>query len=217
LIERTIKEIREHQAAGEATKKLRQDVKAFSDILKSTGIKPQQTIPIKKEIKNKPDKSRPDVHIFKKGDLVTINGQQAQGEIIEINGSEVTLAIGNVTVKTSVNRLEKLNPGMEKIITPVPVKTAGNIIEEMHHHMANFKLTIDVRGKHIHEAITEIRTYLDDAIMLSIPEISILHGKGDGILRQGIRDYLKTIPQIKHYGDEHIERGGDGITIVRLT
>jgi len=217
LIEKTIKEIREKQAAREETKNLREEIKAFSKTLQPDE---KESVPVsasQKELHKKKEtaKATPP-HTLKKGDLVNISGQHVPGEVIDVSGEEATIAVGHVTIKAHVDKLEKLNPEIARIITPTPVKTTGNIMEEIHHRMANFKLTIDVRGKCVAEALSEIRTYLDDAVMLSIPEIAILHGKGDGVLRENIREYLKTVPQIKHYGDEHIERGGDGITLVRF-
>ena len=61
-----------------------------------------------------------------------------------------------------------------------------------------------------------MRSYLDDAILLSIKEVSILHGKGDGILRKVIREYLQSVEEVEHFGDEHVDRGGQGITVVKL-
>jgi DNA mismatch repair protein MutS2 len=66
------------------------------------------------------------------------------------------------------------------------------------------------------DAIEKVRQYIDDAIMLNISEIKILHGKGQGILRNLIHDYLRSLPDVKQFRDEHIERGGHGITLVIL-
>jgi len=82
--------------------------------------------------------------------------------------------------------------------------------------MANFNLQIDVRGKRGEEALDIVKQYINDAIILNIGEIRILHGKGYGILRSLIHDYLSTIPEIKSFKDEHIERGGHVITVVNF-
>jgi DNA mismatch repair protein MutS2 len=81
----------------------------------------------------------------------------------------------------------------------------------------NFKSEIDLRGKRADEALHKVTELIDEAVMVGAPEVRILHGKGDGILRQLIRDLLQTSDVVEWYGDEHIERGGAGITIVRLT
>ena len=78
----------------------------------------------------------------------------------------------------------------------------------------DFEVTLDLRGKRVDETISILQRYIDDAIMLSIPEVRILHGKGNGVLRQVTRDYLKGVSEIKSAKDELIERGGSGITVV---
>ena len=73
-----------------------------------------------------------------------------------------------------------------------------------------------MRGKRADEAIAIINNYLDDAILLNTSEISILHGKGDGILRKVIRDHLSSVKEVKKFKDSHPDRGGHGITIVNF-
>ena len=81
---------------------------------------------------------------------------------------------------------------------------------------ANFNPSIDLRGKRAIEALDDLKTYIDDAILLSVKEVSILHGKGDGILRNVLREYLQTVDDVEQISDAHVERGGQGITIVKL-
>ncbi|MCK4639293.1 MAG: Smr/MutS family protein, partial [Bacteroidales bacterium] len=110
--------------------------------------------------------------------------------------------------RTPINKLKKVS-GKEKVkISP---SSYSNIISDK---IANFKFSIDVRGKRAEEAISIVRQYIDEAILLNIKEVNILHGKGDGILRDVIRKYLSTVQEIKQYKDQHIERGGHGITVV---
>ncbi len=80
--------------------------------------------------------------------------------------------------------------------------------------MQFFQLTLDLRGKRADEALSMIQRYVDDAIILSIPEVRILHGKGNGILRQITREYLGSIKEVKKFQDAPLEQGGTGITIV---
>jgi DNA mismatch repair protein MutS2 len=86
----------------------------------------------------------------------------------------------------------------------------------MTRRMADFTSTIDVRGERAEEALTKVMAFTDDAIMLGIPEIKIIHGRGTGILKQMIRDYLRSQREVASVADEHIERGGDGATVVVL-
>ena len=77
-------------------------------------------------------------------------------------------------------------------------------------------MTLDVRGKRAEELWGILQRYIDDAVLLSIPEVRILHGKGNGVLRQVTRDYLRTVKEVKRYRDEAVENGGSGITVVEF-
>jgi len=90
------------------------------------------------------------------------------------------------------------------------------IINELNEKAVNFKLTLDVRGKMADEALQIVQKYLDDAYLLRIKEVRILHGKGEGILRKVIRELLSGNEEVESFGDEHIEHGGSGITKVIL-
>lgn len=87
-------------------------------------------------------------------------------------------------------------------------------MNEINEKAANFSLSIDLRGKRVEEALPELQKYIDEAILLSISEVNVLHGKGDGILRPIVREYLQTIEEIKRFGDAPLEMGGAGITKV---
>jgi len=87
-------------------------------------------------------------------------------------------------------------------------------LDDMHRKLQDFQVTLDLRGKRVEECISMLQLYIDDAVMLSIPEVRILHGKGNGILRQVTRDYLRSVKEVKSSKDELLERGGSGITVV---
>ena len=80
----------------------------------------------------------------------------------------------------------------------------------------NFKPTIDVRGQRADEALENVSRFVDDAIMVGVGEVKILHGKGNGILKEEIRKYLKVVPGVLSVKDEVLELGGSGITVVKL-
>jgi DNA mismatch repair protein MutS2 len=82
--------------------------------------------------------------------------------------------------------------------------------------MANFNYQIDLRGKPAEIALSEVDKLIDDAILAGYNELRILHGKGDGILRKLVREHLRTYPQVASFTSEHADRGGDGITIVKM-
>jgi DNA mismatch repair protein MutS2 len=81
---------------------------------------------------------------------------------------------------------------------------------------SNFETTLDLRGKRAEEVASELERFLDDAILLSQGQLKILHGKGEGVLRKIVREQLKKVKQVASFADEHVERGGDGITVVVL-
>jgi DNA mismatch repair protein MutS2 len=110
--------------------------------------------------------------------------------------------------KISTNEFRKANKTVEQ-----PSTGAGF---DTYKRRLNFKSDIDIRGYRADEAIESVQDLIDDALMLSISRVRILHGKGNGILRQVIRDYLRNAPGVKSYADEHIEFGGSGITVVDI-
>ena len=108
-------------------------------------------------------------------------------------------------LKTSISALpQNLSPSS-------PYKS---YLDELNRKMVMFELTLDLRGTRVDEAFSLLQRYLDDAVLLSVPEVRILHGKGNGVLRQVTRDYLKSLREVKEYHDEVVERGGTGITVV---
>jgi DNA mismatch repair protein MutS2 len=111
-----------------------------------------------------------------------------------------------------------VNVGDEEYYQKVMLRRSrqNHIMNDINTRMANFNLTLDVRGMRGEETASAISKYIDEALLLSTKEVKIIHGKGNGILRKIVRETLSTIPQVAHYGDEHVERGGSGVTIVRL-
>jgi len=221
LIEHTIKEIRESQAEKEKTRKLRKEVWSKKEKLKkdihsiknqkeNTSIEKDKTSDKKQEEKAQDDKIRV-------GDTVQIPDQDITGEVLSISGDEIVLGFNSITFRTQIEKVNKINPKENKKPTSKSRKAGyAKIANDMNDKLANFQFQLDVRGKRGEEAVELVRQYIDDAILLNMKEIKILHGKGHGILRTLVHDYLRTIPEIKQFKDEHIERGGHGITVVIL-
>ena len=95
-------------------------------------------------------------------------------------------------------------------------KTLARINQEINDKKLNFKPRVDVRGMRAEEGLQKIREFIDEAIMVEAHELHILHGKGNGILRELIRNYLRTEPAVTRFRDEHVQFGGAGITVVEL-
>ena len=143
-----------------------------------------------------------------------LTGQDAIGESIEINGKKITVAFGNLLSVISADRLVKTSKNdckkQQKHYNPtLQVYNVGE-------RRLRFKSQIDVRGMRTEEAIPKVVKLVDEASMLNIKEVRILHGKGNGILRQIIREYLRISPVVDRYDDEDIRMGGTGITVVKI-
>ena len=159
------------------------------------------------------------------GDTVRIKGLTSVGTVESINGSSAVVLFGGMKTKMRADRLEhaekpktsttKAEERNQNIAGSYGVvsKDTRNVIDN---RKLNFKQDIDVRGMRGDEAINAITYFIDDAILVGVSRVRILHGTGTGILRQLIRQYLATIPNVTHYRDEHVQFGGSGITVVDL-
>ena len=212
LIENTIREIKEAQADKEKTKHIREKLNEK----KEASGKPDresETAKIPKKIKEKSKKEDGKILI---GNRVRLPPQTTVGEVVEISGRDAMVSFGSVIMKIPVKKL--VNVGDEEYHEKMLIrrKSHRHIINDLNVKMANFKLSLDLRGKRAEEAATEVQRYIDEALLLSVKEVKILHGKGNGILREVIRDQLRLIPEVKRFVDEKIEMGGSGITVVTL-
>lgn len=158
-----------------------------------------------KEADNKP---------LKEGDKVRIIGQEGTFKISKLKGNEAELNFGDIKTTVKLNRLQKTTGDIEIEKSHASYKKVKGI--DINERLATFNPTLDLRGKRGEEALTEINKLLDNALLLGSPNLKIIHGKGDGILRKLIREHLKRTPYVANYKDEHIDFGGDGITLVEL-
>lgn len=150
---------------------------------------------------------------LKTGAKVKVKDSQLVGEVLQISGKKAKVAIGEIVSQMDVDRLEVISSRAYKDASkPAPRKMA--IDSSINDRRLNFKPTLDIRGLHLEEAVTTVTRYLDDAVMVGFPEVSILHGTGTGVLKEEIRKYLRIYPEVKGFRDEAVERGGAGITIV---
>ena len=240
LIEKTIKDIKEAQADKEKTKKLREEIKDFSKKLdiKDTTIKPQNKRPqpkvnipqdkLKTKIEKykakteagiqshstKPKANTPKQEILNPlhpGDYVRAKGKTAVGEVMNVYENDVLVAFSSFNMNIPFKDLEIVNNSGSRTKSAAS-RSKSNI--DINEKTNNFKSTIDVRGMRADEALSDIGKYIDDAILIKIKNINIIHGKGNGILRQVIREYLRTVDEIKEFKDEPAERGGEGVTSI---
>ncbi len=234
-IENTIRTIKEAQAEKERTKLIRQELSDFKeqidDIDKQNAEdkiarkmeKLREKQERKKDKKNKQKAEQPSTMLVTSnkpapitiGTTVKIKGQTSVGEVLEISGKSAIVMFGMIKTNVKLDRLERSNAAIQKP-NPKSSFVSSETHDQVYEKKLNFKQDIDVRGMRGDEAIQAVTYFIDDAILLGISRVRILHGTGNGILRTLIRQYLAGVSGIAHYQDEHVQFGGAGITVVDL-
>jgi DNA mismatch repair protein MutS2 len=210
-IENTIRQIRERQAAKEITKQLRQELETFS-----RQLQPEEIQTISKPANAEQSEIELDDSPIEAGDYIRLKGTETVGEVVAVKGKEASIVIGELKSTVKINRLEKISRKSYRQLMPEKAAPSSNVGIDLNEKMSHFSFDLDVRGKRAEEALTEVSQFIDDAIMLSHQHLRIIHGKGDGILRTLIRDYLRKRKEVLRLEDEHADRGGAGITLVTL-
>ena len=237
-IESTIREIKESQADKERTRIAREQFALAKEVLSSdtdaeTDLKIAQKMEqIRKRrerraekaaLRNKaapssPPKDKPTPeHPLATGDKVRIKGGDIMGEIIRIEGKKAAIGFGQMVTTAPMEKLERLSVHEYRAAQhPTPPPTAQQTFG-LSERRLHFKPSIDLRGMRLDDALDAVSRFVDDALMVGMDEVSILHGKGNGVLREEIRKYLRTVGGIVSFGDEHVERGGAGITMIHFS
>jgi len=235
-IEQTIREIKEAEAEREKTREVRKKLDTFRENLEvEEGKEERRVRKTLQEIRNRGSEleaRRPDLvkrtrktvtrreetedPEIRVGDLVRMHDQDTSGEVIEIRGKSCVVAFGMIKTRTKLESLQKIK-AEEAARLKIRDKSKVDLGEwDVGTRRLQFRPDIDLRGKRADEAMELVVDFIDQAIMVSARELHILHGKGNGILRQLIREYLQSVDLVEWYGDEHVDRGGAGITVVRL-
>lgn len=215
-IENTIRAIKESKADKEKTRAARQKLTNLKDSMAA------EEKAAKREIKKnaQPLQVKPESPTeLKVGVKVRIRGQQTVGEIIEISAKTAVVAFGNLKSNIALKKLEFVSNRQAKKAETISSLTNhyySNLSESVRARKLKFRPEIDLRGFRADEALTEVMNFLDDAVMVGATELTILHGTGTGVLKQIIRDYLKTQHRVKDFSDGDIDKGGAGITLVYL-
>ncbi|MCM0237484.1 Smr/MutS family protein [Bacteroides fragilis] len=233
-IENTIRTIKEAQAEKEKTRLVRQELAEFRESMDSLTSKEQEDKIARKMEKLKEKQNRkkekkqnvpkeqqaaqqtPQVAPITEGCPVHIKGQSSVGEVLEINGKNAVVAFGSIKTTVKLERLERSNATPQKQEPAKSTFVSNQTQDSMYEKKLNFKQDIDVRGMRGDEALQAVTYFVDDAILVGMSRVRILHGTGTGILRTLIRQYLQTVPGIRHFADEHVQFGGAGITVVDL-
>ncbi|MCE8601682.1 Smr/MutS family protein [Bacteroides fragilis] len=233
-IENTIRTIKEAQAEKEKTRLARQELAEFRESMDSLTSKEREDKIARKMEKLKEKQNRkkekkqnvpkeqqaaqqtPQVAPITEGCPVRIKGQSSVGEVLEINGKNAVVAFGSIKTTVKLERLERSNATPQKQEPAKSTFVSNQTQDSMYEKKLNFKQDIDVRGMRGDEALQAVTYFVDDAILVGMSRVRILHGTGTGILRTLIRQYLQTVPGIRHFADEHVQFGGAGITVVDL-
>jgi DNA mismatch repair protein MutS2 len=200
-IEATIRQIKEDKAEKESTKQVRQELEEFKEKIKPEKIKVKtpSVVVLPGEIKV--------------GDWVRLKDNGAIAEVLQLRSKEAELSIGELKSNVKLSRLERISQGEVKK-EKKSISFRGNF--NTNEKMMDFSMNLDLRGKRGEEILSLIQTFIDEGYMLGIKDLRIVHGKGNGILRDLTRNFLKDMSQVKLMEDEHADRGGAGVTVVTL-
>ena len=237
-IENTIRTIVEAKAEKEKTRQARQELNDFSKQLEELARQKQQMqtdremakILARQERKKNgktenaanraaggTDVSRePEKRMCKiePGMFVRLVGQQAVGEVMSVNKAGAVVRFGAIKSTVSVERLQPCDAPKEEV-RKVSFLTSETQ-EHLHNKRMNFRSEIDIRGMRGEEAVQAVNYFIDDAVLCNVHSLRVLHGTGNGILRTLVRQYLSSVPFVKHFHDEHVQFGGAGITVIEL-
>lgn len=228
IIENTIREIKESKADTERTKKARQEVQVFKKEMQkeieniekaeAEAVKPIVPIHKRKPVERKPTVEEVMDKTIRVGDSVYMPDSQIAGEVTQIDGNDVVISFHSVNFRTKLDKLIKISKKEARNVERGHVSqfNAGSIADALNKKLSAFNSTLDVRGQRAEEMAHNLEEYLDEAEMLGVNNLRILHGKGNGILRSVVRQYLSKRQNVIEFHDEILELGGAGITVVKL-
>ncbi|MBQ9255083.1 MAG: Smr/MutS family protein [Bacteroidales bacterium] len=216
-IEHAIEQVKQSKAEKEKVKQVKQEVKQKIEKIQQDIKETKEKTPITQTIKKTNLKllNTP----IKEGDLVIMGEEETVMEVKKINRNTLELINGIMTIRTHIDNVKKIDK--QSYLKQQNNKqknsfTFNPIMDRINNIRATFSPNLDLRGERTEQAIKKVEQLLDTARLLGENQIKILHGKGDGILKVMIRDYLKTLPEVKAFYPEKIEFGGEGITVVEL-
>jgi len=232
-IENTIRDIKNAQADKEKTRLARKELEALKkEVSKKSAADDEKILGKINKLKQQEEdrnKRRPEEHKkpiqkekleerieMRPGDKVRLKGQDTIGDLVEINEKNAVVAFGQLMTTMPRENIERISNNEAKKLDKKKYSRPSVLGENYSERRLSFKPDIDVRGKRVDEAISKITEFIDEAIMFEVGQLRILHGKGNGILKETIRDYLRAEPMIRNFKDEHVDFGGAGITVVTL-
>ena len=240
-VENTIRAIKEAQAGKEETKEARKELQGFVTALQERKSREQKARDEyidrklgqleRRQERERERKARregresaapaapaPDSFrsgAFKAGEKVRIKDNGMVGEVAKVSGKSVTVIIGSFASTVPAARIERISSNEFKAAARQPAPRSYAVEDPgLRERKLNFRMELDVRGERLQDALDIVTHYIDDALMLSVPSVRIIHGKGTGVLREEIQKYLRTIPGVSSVRDEQVQFGGTGVTLV---
>ena len=238
-IENTIRTIKESQADKEKTSVARKDLQEFITALQTKKESEQKNHDdyLDKKIKQLSERKRKSAARkngitqeavretsdqfrscpLKVGEKVKVKDNGMVGEVVRVSNKAVTVAVGNITSKMPLDKVERISSNEYKAARKDSV-TPRSVIDNsgLRERRLRFSPELDVRGERVSDALDIVIHYIDDAVMLGVGSVRIIHGKGTGALRDELQKYLRTVPGVGSVHDEHIQFGGSGVTIVEF-
>ncbi len=235
-IESTIKSIREASAEREFTRLARRELEEFKQSVERSDDSAANSEDVAREMERierrqkrrkerkeeRGDESKGEAAPVKEvvlpvevGAKVRIAGQDTLGEVQSIKGAKAQVAFGHILTSVAVSSLTVISNSEFKRSSKMN-SSRGVVSVDVSKRRLNFKDNIDVRGKRASEALESVEAFIDDAIMVGVGSVAILHGKGTGALKEEIRRYLRSVPDVARAVDAHADRGGAGITVVEF-
>ena len=232
-IENTIRTIRESQAEKELTRMARKELVSFAEGVDNSDKSADERIERemerlarRRERREKRAEEReqnggviekpqpePKPQVIEVGSKVKLEGQATPGVVQQIKGKKAQVAFGQMMIMVELSRLSVVSSSEYRAATrPVAARTVVSV--DIRERKLNFRDTIDVRGMRAVEALEAVEDLVDDALMVGVSTVTILHGKGTGALKEEIRRYLRGVRDVATVADDHADRGGAGITIV---
>lgn len=223
LVENAIRKIRESEANKEVNAAVREELKEFTAkvIEPFTDEKSRQeplrpvNVKSKSPRPRKTEKPAPPVPV-REGGFVRIIGQNTVYDLEKISGKTATISSGNIRLRIPIDQLESSRNERPPRSERRSGSSFSALTADLEKKISSFKTTIDVRGQRAEEALGTLQKYIDDALLLSIFEVRILHGKGNGVLRNIIHEILAGMKEVKSFHDESLEAGGHGVTVVHF-
>ena len=234
-IENTIRTIKEAQAEKELTRLARRELEEFKEEVEGVGssfdgekVEREMERLMRRKARREEDKKRrgqapaekpaeavPAPKPIEVGSKVRIAGQEMPGVVQSIKGRKAQVAFGQILTTVDCEKLVVVsNAEYKKAVKPVMPRTVLSV--DISSRKLNFRDSVDVRGMRAAEALEVVQDLIDDALMVGVGGVTILHGKGTGALKEEIRRYLRSISEVASATDEHADRGGAGITVVRF-